>query len=345
MPPKSAKNTKPPRPGLNASEEIDDGHGTGIEAKLSRPTPPVVLVLVGAPGSGKSTFAHCLGPPVPAGPRAKPRASGGGLGGREAVPWRRVCQDLLGNKDACLRAAKASLTQGLSVIVDRTNTSIEQRSTWINLASEHAAIAHCLAFDVPAEECCRRVAQRPAHEGGLNGPGARIVINKLASDLEPITRAEGFKRVRVLQTLGDVDRELRWYGAQTLPGEDGVRSSTPAASTTKDAEMPRKKDEASAGFVPEFATKDRPGAVAAGSTTAANLSGHMDETTAQTTLPEQLEKRQRLADEATEESRRKVAALEAMGFPTDKAQKALTAAGGDTNRAANNLLCDRLVVD
>ena len=56
-----------------------------------------VLLLVGLPGSGKSTIASKL------------REKG----------WWVVCQDHLGSKEACVREMRRALDRGKSVVIDR----------------------------------------------------------------------------------------------------------------------------------------------------------------------------------------------------------------------------------
>ncbi|KAJ6299878.1 hypothetical protein OIU76_020805 [Salix suchowensis] len=67
---------------------------------------PVMVILVGAPGSGKSTFCE--------------RVMGSSL-----RPWTRICQDTINNgkagtKPQCLKRAAAALKEGKSVFIDRT---------------------------------------------------------------------------------------------------------------------------------------------------------------------------------------------------------------------------------
>lgn len=74
----------------------------GELSTAAAPNPPRLLVLVGIPGSGKSTLA------------ARLQAEGG---------WAVVCQDVLGDRRACERAARRHLLAGRSVVIDRCRAS------------------------------------------------------------------------------------------------------------------------------------------------------------------------------------------------------------------------------
>ena len=74
-------------------------------------------LLVGAPGSGKSTL--CLE-----------------LERTTCGPLVRISQDDLGSRKACERLAQRSLKQRRSVIIDRCNFDAQQRSTWLTIARQ-----------------------------------------------------------------------------------------------------------------------------------------------------------------------------------------------------------------
>lgn len=192
-----------------------------VEWKLEnpRPKPPLVLVVVGSPGCGKSTFADKLGPPFVAANKASANALGAGIAGREQQPWRRICQDVLANREVCLRAADSCFQQGLSVIIDRTNFNAMQREPWLNFAAARGAACHCIVFDVSTQECCRRVAGRKTHEGGVQSVDM-AVVHRLSQQLEKVTDKEAFARVRIVRTTADVEAEVQVYSyTATAPAD------------------------------------------------------------------------------------------------------------------------------
>ena len=82
---------------------------------------PVVVILVGVPGSGKSTFC------------ARLIAKGN-------TTWVRVNQDSIsngrrGSKQQCLAAARNAVLAGHSCILDRCHQDAQQRSDFIKLAA------------------------------------------------------------------------------------------------------------------------------------------------------------------------------------------------------------------
>ncbi|GMH77628.1 hypothetical protein TL16_g07475 [Triparma laevis f. inornata] len=73
------------------------------------------LILIGIPGSGKSTFSSLLPPPR----------------------FVTICQDALGNRKKCETLCRTTLTEKEGVpVIDRTNIDVKQRSHWYNIAAE-----------------------------------------------------------------------------------------------------------------------------------------------------------------------------------------------------------------
>ncbi len=164
----------PPPPPPSGEPAAAEAPAAGSEEPSD---PPTVLVLVGLPGAGKSTFAGSL------------------LAG-DGTAWKRVCQDELGSRQRCEALAAEHLRNGRPVVIDRTNANAEQRAPWVALAKQHGATAEALVFgNVSASVCCDRVVAREGHEGRVEGVKGKRAVMMTAARWAEVGPAEGFARV------------------------------------------------------------------------------------------------------------------------------------------------------
>ncbi|PIA32381.1 hypothetical protein AQUCO_04500173v1 [Aquilegia coerulea] len=166
----------------------------------------IVVILMGAPGSGKSTFCENV-------MKSSNRT------------WVRVCQDTIANgkagtKAQCIKRAVDGLKDGKSVFIDRCNLEREQRSEFVKLGGREVDV-HAVVLDLPARICISRSVKRTGHEGNLQGGRAAAVVNKMLQKKELPKLSEGFSRITFCQNDSDVQGALDMYtglGAkETLP--------------------------------------------------------------------------------------------------------------------------------
>lgn len=176
-----------------------------------------LLVLTGAPGSGKSTFAQALADRM-----------------RRDGILTVLNQDNLGSAAACEAGLSGALRgSGTSlIVVDRCNRTVEDRAHWRRLSTVAKGYlqAAVVFFDVAMEVCASRVAIRINHPTLLGGEGGARVSRGVSRTMEQPGRDDlkaGFQviyKVRGSRSRDELIDQLcrrrlhTSHGHQTLDG-------------------------------------------------------------------------------------------------------------------------------
>jgi predicted kinase len=177
---------------------------TSLEYFNPRTTQQALLLLVGLPGSGKTSFAQTLLEET----------------GEKPIHWIHVNQDLLKTRVACESLCTRALQNGWSPIIDRCNFNGQQRDHFLQIGREAneawrkfgASIPiHAIVFHVPIDECIRRIQHRQNHPT-LKGPEAPRVVGGMARDWQaPSAAHEGLDALWHVHNQQDMDRILEFY--------------------------------------------------------------------------------------------------------------------------------------
>ncbi|GGP65293.1 polynucleotide kinase-phosphatase [Streptomyces melanogenes] len=189
--------------GTGTGARTDTGSGTGTDPesptpsrKRALPVPDLSLVvLVGATGSGKSTFARR---------HFKPTEVISSDFCRGLVADDENDQSASGDAFDVLRyIAGKRLAAGRLTVVDATSVQVESRRQLVQLAREHDVLPVAIVLDLSEDVCAARNAARPDRAGMPRQVIARH-RRELRRSLRGLER-EGFRKVHVLRSEAEVD--------------------------------------------------------------------------------------------------------------------------------------------
>ena len=154
-----------------------------------------LVVLVGATGSGKSSFARKHFKPT-------------------EVISSDYCRSLVSddeNDQSCSavafqllhQIASARLKLGKLTVIDATSVKPEDRRKLIKLAREHYVLPVAIVLDLPWQTCHERNQQRPNRQFGKHVPMNHV--GALRRDLKSLRKFEGFTSSYILSSVEEID--------------------------------------------------------------------------------------------------------------------------------------------
>ncbi|ROQ70374.1 polynucleotide 3'-phosphatase /polynucleotide 5'-hydroxyl-kinase /polynucleotide 2',3'-cyclic phosphate phosphodiesterase [Streptomyces sp. 840.1] len=208
----SSRSSSGDNAGTGSSSGTACGTGDGA-ARVLPVTDLSLVVLIGASGSGKSTFAQRHFRPT-------------------EIISSDFCRGLVADDENDQSASRDAfdvlhyiagkrLAAGRLTVVDATNVQPESRRQLVKLAREHDVLPIAIVLDLPEEVCQARNAARPDRAG----MGRHVVqrhLRELRRSLRGLER-EGFRKVHILRTEeeaghAEVVRERRYNDLRHLTG-------------------------------------------------------------------------------------------------------------------------------
>ena len=162
-----------------------------------------MIILVGSPGSGKSTLSAMLAP----------------------CGFVTVNQDTMGSRKACVRGACAALRRGHPIIVVMSLPPSAPVSNGCGLPTLWWFLD--VSLDVCVCVCVARVNSRTGHPTLPPGPESEKVVRRIRGNLVPPSAHEGFGAIVTLRTV-DVHG---FAAAMCAHGSPAARSTTSRRSS------------------------------------------------------------------------------------------------------------------
>jgi len=160
---------------------------------LPSTVPPFIVMLVGLPGSGKSTFADML------------------LKGNKEK-FVHINQDILKTRPNCELLCRESLHNLKCPIIDRCNFNPDQRNHFLAIAREVNVPVDVLVFSYSVEVCIQRCEQRQGHPT-LKPANAREIVSMLSNQYRPPTsrNSSEFRKIIYISSFEDATRVASEY--------------------------------------------------------------------------------------------------------------------------------------
>ena len=174
------------QPAAHESAPLSTAHADGAASQAEKPTQPskgVVVLAIGLPGSGKSSWfkRHNITPLSSDMLRALLFDD----------PTEQRFQDLIFSNLRSMLKARLIARRPMNY-VDATNLSPHERNGWVKLAKDYGYEVQAVFFDVPVEVCLERNRRRERKV-------PEDAMRRMAGKLKQPTFEEGFSKITVVR--------------------------------------------------------------------------------------------------------------------------------------------------
>ena len=153
--------------------EFDPRSISAYDVEVTYPSVQEVIIMVGSPASGKTTFYQKYLLPL---------------------GYVHVNRDSLGTQSRCHKITEDTLKQSKSVVIDNTNPGIEVRKAYIELAKKYNASCRCFYMDVTSKHS-KHNAKFRSYTDKSHAVIADIIINSYYKNMQKPTLSEGFVEI------------------------------------------------------------------------------------------------------------------------------------------------------
>jgi bifunctional polynucleotide phosphatase/kinase len=147
-----------------------------------------MLLMIGYPGSGKSTFVQDY-----------------------LKNYVRVNMDTLKTKAKCIKECEKALKDNKSVVIDNTNPDKDTRKNYIDLAKKYKYTVRCIKIDCPMEVAIHNSYYRAFITDGKTNHVPMVVYHKYKKSYEEPDKSEGIKEIITVPYSTPDDKRYRYY--------------------------------------------------------------------------------------------------------------------------------------
>lgn len=153
---------------------------------------PQLIMLVGLPASGKTTFSKTIEDQI--------------------INIQRINQDEIRTKGKCEELFSKYTKTNQTVILDRCNLTINERKYWLDLNNHSERNCWCIYFVSNPEECKWRIKNRKNHPTVTDANQGIGLITSIGNTLQAPTINEGFSHIETIESFKDANNLLLKIG-------------------------------------------------------------------------------------------------------------------------------------